>query len=114
MLLTVLCRSCVGAVLWSYCGCVALCVVVVLWLCFGYFLGVKGLKCCRCVEGVKWLCCVVVAFRELCLCCSCVKLVICCCVVVALVLRLKWKIRQAQWNGKLKLTLYVLLQIKPS
>ncbi len=53
VLLTVLCRSCVGAVLWSYCGCVALCVVVVLWLCFGFFLGVKGLKCCRCVEGVK-------------------------------------------------------------
>ena len=113
MLLTVLCRSCVGAVLWSCCGCVALCVVVVLWLCFGCFLGVKGLKCCRCVEGVKWLCCVVVAFRELCLCCSCVKLVICCCVVVALLWRLKWKIRQAQWKGKLKLTLYVLLQIKP-
>ncbi len=51
------------AVLWPCCGRVALCVVVVLWLYCGCFFGGKGLKCCRCVEGVKWLCCVGVAFR---------------------------------------------------
>ena len=50
-----------SAVLWLCCGCVVAvlrCVVVVLRLCWGCFVGGKCYKCCRCVEGVKWLCCV--------------------------------------------------------
>jgi hypothetical protein len=51
--------GCVVAVLWLYCVVCCDSVVVMLWL----LLGSKGLKCCRCVEGVKWLSCDGVTFR---------------------------------------------------
>ncbi len=61
------------AVLLPCCGRVALCVVFVLWLCCGCFVGGKCLKCCRCVKGVKWLCCSCVIFGYMLLsCCGCV------------------------------------------
>ncbi len=54
-----LCCACVVAGLWLCYVVRCDSVVIMLWL----LLGGKGLKCCRCVEGVKWLCCDGVMFK---------------------------------------------------